>query len=315
MKILLTGATGFIGRKLALRLSKEGHELVILTRNAKRASLQLGSLCQAVSCDLMQGPPPLTAFTGIDAVIHLAGETIAGRWTKDQKKKIHDSRVIGTQNLVKAFKAPGIKAPALFIAPSAIGFYGDRGDEVLSEDSTSGRGFLAEVCRDWEAETEKAAGAKTRVAILRLGMVLGPGGGALAQMLMPFSVGLGAKVGSGKQWMSWVHIDNVVDAFSFALKNTQVTGPVNVVAPHPVTNYEFTRTLATVLKKKARLTLPAPLLRLALGEMADLLLSSSRVRPTKLDSLGFTFSYATLFEALTQICSDSGANSSIRATA
>ena len=305
MKILLTGATGFIGGKLAQRLSQEGHELVILTRDAHRASTQLGLPCQAIACDLLSAPPPVAAFSEVNAVIHLAGESIAGRWTADRKQKIHDSRVLGTRNLVKAFKSPGVNAPAVFISPSAIGIYGDRGDEVLSENSAPGQGFLSEVCRDWETETENAAGPKTRAIILRLGMVLGPGGGALAQMLTPFSLGLGAELGTGKQWMSWVHIDNVIDAFCFALQNTQIAGILNVVAPQPVTNTEFTQTLAKVLKKKAYLTLPRPLLRFALGEMADALLNSTKVLPSRLLSFGFKFSYATLFEALSQIYGDS----------
>lgn len=304
MKILLTGATGFIGRELALRLFKEGNVLTVLSRSARSASQRLGLPCEAVQCDLLRGPPPREAFQGVDAIVHLAGEPVADRrWTTSRKKAIRESRWIGTRHLIEGMKAAGTPLPTVFVSTSAIGYYGDRGEEILTETSAPGPegDFLAEVCQGWEAEARRAEGPGTRVAILRLGIVLGKGGGALERMLPPFGLGLGAKLGSGGQWMSWIHLDDVVEAFCLALRDPRLRGPVNVVAPDPVTNQEFTQALAHGLGKRAWLVAPSPLLRLGLGEMAGALLASARVQPRALESLGFEFRYPTLRPALAQL--------------
>ncbi|MDZ4677109.1 MAG: TIGR01777 family oxidoreductase [Oligoflexia bacterium] len=309
MKILLTGATGFIGRKLAIQLSKDGHDLVLLSRDPERASLQVGVECQIFKCDLALSEPPTEALSNIDAVIHLAGESVAsGRWTLSRKQKIYDSRIKSTRNLVNSFKSVGVQAPKLFLAASAIGFYGDRGDEVLSENSVKGIGFLADLCNEWEAESNRAKGKDTRVVTLRLGVVFGEGGGALTQMLRPFTAGLGAKLGSGKQWMSWIHLEDVVGAICFILKNENIIGPVNGVSEEPITNSEFTQVLAGVLKTKARLTLPAIALGIALGEMSSVVLGSSKVISSQLKSHGFKFTYPHLHKALSGILNSNLAN-------
>jgi uncharacterized protein (TIGR01777 family) len=304
MKILLTGASGFIGRKLARRLFQSGHDLVVLGRDVSRLHWKIGVPCQAIACDLTKGPPPKEAFVDVDAVVHLAGESVAsGRWTSARKKKITESRVLGTRHLVEGMNLAGINGPKIFVAASAIGIYGNRGEELLAEDSGIGRGFLAEVCRDWESEIQKANSAERRVAILRLGVVLGEGEGALAQMLKPFGFGLGAVLGTGNQWMSWVHIDDVIDGFCFALDNS-LNGPFNLVAPEPVVNSELTLVLGEILKTKPRFHLPQVLLNVALGEMAGILLDSARVSSARLKSFGFSFKYSTLHEALKQICAN-----------
>jgi len=302
MKILITGGTGFIGRKLLLRLFREGHDLVLLSRDSKKAVHGIGLPCEVFECDLTREIAPNAALSGVDAVIHLAGESLAaGRWTATQKEKIRNSRIIGTRNLVSGFKQMGSSVPQLLISVSAVGFYGDRGDETLIESSGAGGGFLAEVCRDWEAEANSAASLGTRIVNLRLGVVLGRDGGVLSQILSPFAIGLGTTLGSGKQWMSWVHIDDVIETFCFVLKNESTTGPLNLVAPHPVTNDEFTKTLARTLQSKALLRAPTPFLKWGLGEMSEMVLNSARVLPSQLDSRGYKFAFPTLRKALNQI--------------
>jgi len=302
MKILVAGGTGFIGRKLLLRLFKEGYDLVLLSRDSKKAAQTTGLPCEIFECDLSKEVPPAAAFSGVDGVIHLAGESLtAGRWTTAQKEKIRNSRIMGTRNLVNGFKQSGSIVPKVFIAVSAVGFYGDRGDEQLTESSGPGDGFLAEVCCDWETEANGAANLGTRIVNLRLGIVLGRDGGVLSQIVSSFAIGLGMRLGSGKQWMSWVHIDDAIETFCFVLKNESVTGPLNLVAPHPVTNDEFTKTLAKTLHSKALLRTPTAFLKWGLGEMSDTVLSSAKVLPSQLDSQGFKFTYPTLRTALNQI--------------
>lgn len=307
MKILLTGATGFIGRKLALRLFREGHDLIVLSRNGRSVSRRLGLPCEAVECDLLVNPPPPRAYSGVDAIVHLAGEPVAeGRWTPARKKAIRESRLLGTRNLVEGMKTRGASAPSVFVSTSAIGYYGDRGDELLTETSPPAPegDFLAEVCRGWETEASRAEGFGARVAIMRLGIVLGEAGGALERMLPPFALGLGARLGNGRQWTSWIHVDDVVEAFCLALRDSRARGPLNVVAPEPATNAEFTRTLAHGLRRSAWLAAPSPLLRLGLGEMAGAILASARVLPRGLESLGFEFSHPSLRDALNQLLRD-----------
>ena len=241
-------------------------------------------------------PPGLVS--GFDVVIHLSGETVAGRWIAAKKTRIRDSRVISTTNLSDAL-AKSERPPKTFICASAIGYYGNRGNEILTEQSSSGTGFLSEVCREWEAATHAAANAAIRTVNLRTGLVLSPDGGALKQMLLPFRLGLGGRIGSGRQWWSWIHIEDFVAAVHHILHDNSLRGPVNMVSPNPVTNSEFTRTLAAVLKRPAILPIPAFAARLAFGELADEgLLTSARVEPKRLITGGFEFKFPQLDSAL-----------------
>jgi uncharacterized protein (TIGR01777 family) len=249
-----------------------------------------------------QGKITTDKLNGFDAVIHLAGESIAsGRWTDEKKQKIRDSRVHGTELLSTALTQIA-RPPAVFVSASAIGFYGDRGDELLTEQSSPGTDFLADVCVQWEKATEPAAQKGIRTVRTRLGIVLDKGGGALAKMLPPFRMGIGGKIGSGKQWMSWIALDDVVRALEFVIERETIIGPVNFVAPNPVTNATFTSHLGSVLGRPTFLPVPAFGARLAFGEMADaLLLSSQRVEPAQLEKNQFRFQRSNLSDALSHI--------------
>jgi uncharacterized protein (TIGR01777 family) len=241
------------------------------------------------------------SVSGFDVVIHLAGEPVATRWTEEKKKRILDSRVLGTAHLSEAL-AKTAHPPRVLISGSAIGYYGDRGEEVLREDSPSGTGFLPEVCRQWEAATKPAANAGIRTIQIRTGIVLSAQGGALKKMLLPFRLGLGAQIGNGRQWMSWIHIEDLVGAIHLALDSNSVAGPVNLVAPEPVRNSEFTKTLAGVLSRPAIFRIPAFAVRLVFGEMAEeVLLADQRVEPAKLVARGYQFKYRNLRNALESI--------------
>jgi len=239
---------------------------------------------------------------GFDAVIHLAGESIAeGRWNEEKKKRIRESRVKGTKLLGDAL-ANVSRPPKSLIGASAIGYYGNRGDEILTETSAPGDGFLADVCVEWEKATQLATEKGIRVVNTRFGIILSPEGGALAKMLTPFRMGVGGKIGTGKQWMSWIALDDVVEGVMYALTNESLRGPVNFVAPNPVTNAEFTKTLGRVLSRPTFFPVPAFAARVAFGEMADaLLLSSQRVAPTRLKAGGYQFSYSELRSALSHL--------------
>jgi uncharacterized protein (TIGR01777 family) len=241
------------------------------------------------------------SVSGFDAVIHLAGETIVGRWTEAKKARIRDSRILGTRHLAEALsKAP--QPPRVLISASAIGYYGDRGEEILLEDSRPGAGFLAEVCREWEAASQPANDAGIRTVQMRFGVVLSPRGGALSKMLPPFRMGLGGKIGSGRQWWSWIDVKDLVGAIHHVLRSDLLRGPVNVVAPKPVRNEEFTKSLAAVLSRPSIFPMPAFAARLALGQMADeLLLASQHVEPAKLVATGYSFQYPGLKPALEAI--------------
>jgi uncharacterized protein (TIGR01777 family) len=256
-------------------------------------------------------PIPPELVSGFDAVIHLSGESIAGRWTESKKTRIRDSRVVSTNNLSRAL-SNAQKSPKTFICASAIGYYGNRGEEVLNDDALSGDGFLSVVCREWELATRPAADAGIRTVNLRIGVVLARDRGALKQMLFPFRLGLGGKIGDGRQWWSWIHIDDLVSAIRHILENDNVesrasspghvSGPVNMVSPNPVTNANFTKILARILNHPAKLTIPAFAARLAFGEMADqTLLASARVQPRKLIESGFQFRHPHLELALQNI--------------
>jgi len=239
--------------------------------------------------------------SGFDAVIHLAGESIFGRWAADKKLKIRDSRAIGTSNLTRAL-AQAEEKPKVFVCSSAIGYYGDRGDELLTEESAPGTGFLAEVCGAWEEATMPAMQAGIRTVNLRTGIVLSPKGGALGAMLMPFKLGMGGRTGSGRQWMSWIDVQDIVGAIHHILKNDLLQGAVNMVAPKPVTNADFARTLASVLSRPAVFPLPTFAVKAVFGEMGEeLLLASQKVEALKLISTGYPFRYRELRESLANL--------------
>lgn len=298
MKAVVTGATGFVGQRLLERLVQP----TILTRDVSRARQKLGAkIADAVAWDLSR-PPPVPALEGVDTVFHLAGEPVAeGRWTAAKKARIRDSRVLGTQRLVEAIGQCS-RRPRVLVSASAVGYYGSRGDEWLEETSPPGSDFLAQVCQEWEQAARAAEALGVRVASIRIGIVLGRGGGALARMLLPFRLGLGSPLGSGQQYMPWIHLDDLVRLFLFAAEQPDLRGPVNGVAPSPVTNREFTRVLARVLGRPAFLpAVPAFVLRLALGEFVEVLLASQRVRPAAALAAGFSFQHPELEAALRDV--------------
>lgn len=292
MKILVTGSTGLIGSALVSFLTTEGHSVVRLVRSRPKP----GGF--EFEWDPVAGVVDSTALVGIDAVVHLAGESVAERWTEEKKARIRDSRVKGTRVLAEALAKP-LQPPKVLVCASATGYYGDRGEEILREESASGSGFLAEVCREWEAAAEPAVQKGIRVINLRIGIVLSPEGGALAKMLFPFKMGMGGVIGTGKQYMSWITLDDLAGVIYHALITDTLQGPINAVAPHPVTNNEFTKTLGKVLGRPTLFPMPAFAARLAFGEMADeLLLASTRVEPARLLATGYTFRYPQLEGAL-----------------
>lgn len=289
-RVLVTGVSGPIGTALLPSLEQSGGEVVRLVRGASSAASQ-------ISWDPMS-PLAAESVSGFDWVIHLAGESVVGRWTPEKKKKIRESRVRGTQTLATALAQTKAK-PRVFVCASAIGIYGNRGDESLTEEGALGQGFLAEVGREWEAASRIAAEAGIRTVNIRIGLVLSSEGGALQKMLTPFKLGLGGRIGSGRQWWSWIHVDDVVGAIHHVLQNESVSGPVNLAAPNPVTNREFTRVLARVLGRPAIFPVPSFAAKIAFGEAADeLLLSSARVLPRKLQSSGYQFRFDDLYKAL-----------------
>ncbi len=300
MRVLVTGSTGLVGSALVSFLTTGGHSVVRLVRPESKAPA--GQDCWSwdpVRGTMLSSTQGGAGREGPDAVVHLAGQNIAAaRWTAKQKAKIRESRVVGTRNLCELltrFSPP----PRVLVCASAIGYYGDRGDELLREESPSGSGFVAEVCREWEAASEPAAQKGIRVVILRTGLVLSPAGGALGKMLLPFKMGLGGKIGSGKQYMSWIAMDDHRGVILHALSTDTLRGPVNAVAPNPVTNLEFTKTLGRVLGRPTLFPMPAFAVRLAFGEMGEeLLLGSTRVEPARLLATGYKFRFPELEGAL-----------------
>jgi uncharacterized protein len=298
MKILMTGVTGLIGRALCQKLKSEGHTIVGLSRSPeKSAKLAVDELLKWDGLS----QPPQTCLQGVDAVVHLAGEPVAeGRWTDERKKRIRDSRIVSTRNLVEAMRAAATK-PAVFVCGSAVGFYGDRNDEILDESSPAGTGFLAEVCKAWEGEAHRARESGIRVAEVRTGVVLARDGGALKKMLPPFKLGAGGPLGNGRQWFPWIHLDDTVGLFNFALTTPTLNEPMNATAPEIVTNAEFTKQLGKVLHRPALLPVPVFALRLLFGEMAVVLLGSSRAVPKAALAAGYQFTYPSLTPALENI--------------
>lgn len=309
MRILISGSTGLVGSAVIDSLSHQGHDLTRLVRPATELRQ-----CRATpSRELPQIPwNPQSGLLNsraeeAEAIIHLAGASIAGRrWTAPWKRELHDSRVNATRQLVASLRRLR-RPPQIFIAASAIGFYGNRGDEELTESSPPGTDFLAQLTVDWETESARAAELGARVVILRFGVILAKQGGALPRMALPFRLGVGGRVGSGRQWMSWVTLDDIVGIIRFALETNLLSGPANAVSPQPVQNAEFTRALGRVIHRPTLFPAPSFALRLALGEMADaLLLSSQKVYPTKLQRLGFRFLHPDLEPALAAVLKRSG---------
>jgi uncharacterized protein (TIGR01777 family) len=296
MKVLITGATGLIGRALCGSLSEEGHTVVALSRSPETTrGLEAAELHK---WDPGSTKFPARALVGIDAVIHLAGEPIvARRWTEEQKKLIRDSRVLTTRALVDVFRSLD-RRPAVFVCGSAVGFYGDRGDEPLEETAPAGSGFLSEVCQEWESEAARASELGVRVVEVRTGVVLSADGGALPRMLKPFKLGLGGRLGSGKQWFPWIHITDIIGIIRHAIVTFSLEGPVNGVAPEAATNAEFTRQLARVLHRPAFMPVPEFALRVLMGEMADALFASQRVVPKAALESKYEFRYPLLRPAL-----------------
>ena len=293
MLVVLTGATGFVGGRVADRLLKAGHELRLLGR---RSALKGNDRVEWFAWDALAGSPPAESLEGADAVVHLAGEPIAQRWNRAVKQRIRDSRVQGTHHLVECWKHL-IRPPRALICASAIGYYGPRGDEILTENSAPGTDFLARVCADWENEARGAAEVGARVVPVRIGPVLGRGG-ALAQMLPAFRAGLGGRLGSGRQWMSWIHVDDLEGLVLFALERESLRGPVNAVAPGAVTNAQFTQQLGRALHRPTLLPVPGFGLRLLFGEMAGVMLTGQHVLPGAAEAAGYGFAYPELDGAL-----------------
>ena len=292
MKILVTGATGLIGVALQKSLREKGHDLLLASRKEPKDS-------SYIQWDLENGFADPERLEGIEAVIHLAGESISAlRWTDEKKKAIRDSRVLGTRNIVDTISELK-ERPSVLVAASAIGFYGDRGDEEMVETSKPGKTFLAEVCREWEVESRRAEDSGVRTVLLRTGIVLSKDGGALGTMLTPFKLGLGGVVGGGKQWMSWISLDDHIAVINYVLENESVRGAVNSVSPNPVTNEEFTKVMGEVLYRPTFIPLPEFAVHLAFGEMGEaLLLDSIRVMPKRLEDAGFEFKFRDLKKAI-----------------
>ena len=291
MKVLITGATGLIGRRLQETLRDAGHELLLASRKPSKDG-------GYIQWDIHDGFAEPERLEGVDAVIHLAGENLNGRWTDAKKKAIRESRILGTRNVVDTISNLR-QRPRVLVSASAIGFYGDRGDDLMTETSPPGKGFLPEVCREWEAESRRAEDAGIRTVLLRAGIVLSKDGGALGTMLMPFKLGIGGVIGSGKQWMSWISLDDHAAVVKYALENEMIRGAVNSVSTNPVTNEEFTKTMGEVLYRPTLIPVPEFAVHLAFGEMGDtLLLDSTKVAPKRLEDAGFEFNFPDLKKAL-----------------
>jgi uncharacterized protein len=298
--VAITGATGLIGSTLAASLARDGTAVSALVRDTARAAERVPK-ATLFPWDATKGPPPEAAFQGVKAVVHLLGESVAGRWSAAKKKRIRDSRVVGTRALIDGLRGLS-ERPGVLVAASGVAYYGDRGDDLLTETSTTGTGFLAELARDWEAEAMKAAEIGMRVVILRNGVVLSSRGGILQKILPPFRVGLGGRIGSGKQWLPWIHMEDEIGLIRHALANEGISGPLNAVAPEPVTHGEFSRAIGETLGRPTVMKAPVFALRLALGDVVDeVLLASQRVMPVRTLETGYAFRHPLLRPAMEDI--------------
>ena len=298
MKCVVSGGTGFIGRLVVSRLLELGHYVGVWSR---KPGLEKRTAVASFSWDPLQGEPPVESVNSMDALIHLAGEPVSRRWSAEVKQRIRDSRVLGTRHLVDVIGRVQYK-PRVLVCASAIGYYGDRGDEVLTETSKQGDGFLADVCREWENEADRAAEFGVRVVKIRIGIVLGNDGGALGQMLPVFRIGAGGRLGSGRQWMPWIHVDDVTEMLIHGVE-TDVAGVWNGTSPHPVTNADFTKELGSAVHRPAVLPVPGFALKLAFGEFGQHMLDSARVIPAAAIASGFRFRYPELGGALASLVS------------
>lgn len=298
MSVLVTGGTGWIGGHL---LDKLEHPILI-SRSLTRATRNTGLPAeQVVECDLVQHTIDPSRLAGVTAVVNLMGDSIAdGRWNDAKKKSIRDSRILGTQNLIRSLLHLDT-LPKVCVSASAIGYYGERGDDVIDESSGPGTDFLSKVCVDWEEAARPLINAGVRVCFLRIGIVIGKGGGAMQKILPPFRLGAGGRLGSGRQWMSWIHLEDLVNMISFLLDHGSLHGPLNGTAPNPVRNRDFTRVLGTALGRPTVLPVPKFALRTALGEFANYLCASQRVVPAAIESAGFGFRFPNIEDAITQV--------------
>ncbi len=295
MRVTVTGASGLIGRRLSARLEQAGHIVHALGRRPKAG---IGSEFSVWDPD--KSIPPMAAIEGADAVIHLAGEPVAQRWSADVKRRIRSSRVDGTRHLVEAIRQ-AVRKPSVLVSASAVGYYGDRGAETLEEPSGPGNGFLPEVCVEWEREALTARSLGVRVALTRIGLVLAAEGGALEKMLPAFKMGVGGRMGSGEQYMSWIHVDDLVSLLVWAVEDRAARGPYNATAPNPVNNADFTVALARALRRPAILPVPAFAAKLLFGEMAEILFHSQRAIPRAALQQGFVFRHPEVFGALSAV--------------
>jgi uncharacterized protein len=311
-RVTVTGATGLIGPALVAALQEQGVGVTVLSRDPARAKARLdsagGAEVQAFAWDLMSEPAPAQALAGRDAVVHLAGENVAQRWTAKAREAIRETRVQGTRHLLEGLLEAGRvdagRRPGTLVSGSAIGYYGQRGEEPLDEDAPAGGDFLARVCADWELEAERASELGMRVVEVRTGVVLDSGGGALAKMLPPFRIGVGGPVAGGRQYMSWIHRDDLIGIILAAIEDERWRGPVNATAPEPVSNREFSRALGRALGRPSLVPVPGTALRLLYGEMADIVTTGARVVPAKPLVLGYEFRHPKLAEALTSALAD-----------
>ncbi len=304
MDILITGATGLVGRALVKALDERGHRVRALTRDPTSARERLPELSAAYAWEPTVGRPPVASLEGVDAVVHLAGESVQGRWTAAKRAAIRDSRVIGTRNLVDGIAAAE-DGPEALISASAIGFYGDRGEQLLTESQGAGEGFLADVVTEWEAAAIGAEAIGLRVARLRIGVVYATEGGALPQLLPLYRRGLGGPLGSGLQWWSWIHLEDLVRMLVWAIE-IPVDGALNATAPEPLRQRDVSRALGRALRRPALMPAPAFAIRLALGGFSEELLSSKRVVPDRAQGLGFVFRHPTLPAALRDLLGQAG---------
>jgi len=300
MNVLVTGATGFVGKRLCKKLYEQGHAITVLSRSGEKAKDAFPFPVKAFAWDASKENPPAEAFNGVEGVVHLAGEGIADkRWSESRKRAIHDSRSGGTQKLVKTISGLS-KKPKVVVSASAIGWYGNRGNEELTETSSLGTGFLPEVCRDWEKPIDSLP-SEIRTVKIRIGIVLGTEGGALKKLLPIFKLGAGGPIGKGDQWMSWIHVDDLVSLLAFSINEEKAKGVLNGVTPVPVTNADFSKALGAALHRPAFMPTPAFALKLALGEMSEIVLASQKVLPKATLATGFSYQFADITSAFADI--------------